>query len=196
MIVTALVATSGVCTEDILGTLTGIWAYALTYRRPLFSMMFHVYSCYSPDGRRDTPFRLGTWSRNELLLLALLGPFCYSSMRADYDPRVYAADASPFGLGVVSTEIGTNVVAELWRRAEVKGRVRTLLHPLSAMMKEAGMMIGRKCLLERMWNWIGERVGRHVVISGRLRSLGKCLAKGTVLVILPCSDQVEEGMQL
>ena len=86
MIVTALVATSGVCTEDILGTLTGIWAYALTYRRPLFSMMFHVYRCYSPDGRRDTPFRLGTWGRNELLLLALLGPFCFSNMRADYDP--------------------------------------------------------------------------------------------------------------
>ena len=100
--------------------------------------MFHVYRCYSPDGRRDTPLRLGTWSRNELLLLALLGPFCFSNMRADYDPRVYAADVSPFGLGVVSTEIGKSAVAELWRRAEVKGRVRTLLHPLSAMMKEAG----------------------------------------------------------
>ena len=31
----------------------------------------------------------------------------------------------------MSTEIGKSAVAELWRRAEVRGRVRTLLHPFS-----------------------------------------------------------------
>ena len=42
MILTGLVAAGGACTEDILGTLTGVWAYALTYRRSLFSIMFHI----------------------------------------------------------------------------------------------------------------------------------------------------------
>ena len=65
-----------------------------------------------------------------MLLLSVLGPFALSNMRTDYDARIYAADASPFGLGVVSTEIGKLAVAELWRRAEVRGRTRILLNPL------------------------------------------------------------------
>ena len=99
MYLTALVATGGICNEDILRTLNEIWAYALTFRRSRFSLMFHVYHCHSPDRRRDTGFKLGTWSRNELLLLlALLGPFCLTDIRADFDPYIYAAHASPFGL--------------------------------------------------------------------------------------------------
>ena len=58
------------------------------------------------------------------------------------------------------------------------------------------MMIGRKCLLVRMLNWIGERVDRHVGLGRRWRSIGRCLAQGVVPVILPCLDQVAEGTQL
>ena len=100
--------------------------------------MFHVYRCASPDGCRGSPFRLGTWSRNELLLLSILGPFSLTDMRADFDPVVYAADASPYGLGVVAAEVGKPVVAELWRRADVQGRTRHLLHALSASLREIG----------------------------------------------------------
>ena len=138
MYLTALLAIGGVCSEDILGTVNGVWAYVLTFRRSLFSLMFHVYRCASPDGCRGSPFRLGTWSRNELLLLSILGPFSLTDMRADFDPVVYAADASPYGLGVVAAEVGKPVVAELWRRADVQGRTRHLLHALSASLREIG----------------------------------------------------------
>ena len=73
MFVTGLVAAGGVCTEEILGTLNGVWAYALTFRRSMFALMFHVYRCHSPDGKRDSAFKLGTWSRNEMMLLSVLG---------------------------------------------------------------------------------------------------------------------------
>ena len=59
-------------------------------------------------------------------------------MRADFDPNIYAADASPFGLGVVGTELGATAISELWRQAEVRGRTRNALHPLSAMLREMG----------------------------------------------------------
>ena len=59
-------------------------------------------------------------------------------MRADFDPNIYVADASPFGLGVVGTEWRTFAISELWRRAEVRGRTRNLLYPLSAVLREMG----------------------------------------------------------
>ena len=42
MMITALIAASGICTEDIVGTINGVWAYALTFRRSLFALMYHV----------------------------------------------------------------------------------------------------------------------------------------------------------
>ena len=78
------------------------------------------------------------WCRNELLLLGLLAPMCLSNLRTPYDPTIYSADASPFGLGVTSTYGGPELVQELWRRADNVGRSRVLLHRLSADLKEIG----------------------------------------------------------
>ena len=84
------------------------------------------------------PAKLSLWCRNELLLLSLLGPMCLSDLRAPYDPTIYAADASPYGIGVTATEGGPKLVQELWRRADTTGRSRVLLNRLRADLKEVG----------------------------------------------------------
>ena len=42
MYLTALVAIGGVCNGDIVGTLTGVWAFALSFRPSLFSLMLCI----------------------------------------------------------------------------------------------------------------------------------------------------------
>ena len=79
------------------------------------------------------------WCRNELLLLGILGPVTLSDLRAKYDTNIYSSDASPFGIGVTSVFVGERVAKELWRRADIAGRSRVLLHKISAELKEVGI---------------------------------------------------------
>ena len=57
---------------------------------------------------------------------------CLSDLSALFDVTFYAADASPFGIGIITTHAGTELAQELWRRADTNGRSRVLLPRLSA----------------------------------------------------------------
>lgn len=70
MVLRAELARTGICSIVVLETICGQLAYILTFRRPLMSLLFHVYRQASPDGRRDTPIKLHAWARNELLTVA------------------------------------------------------------------------------------------------------------------------------
>ena len=59
------VATLGTVDLELLESLLGSWAYVFSFRRPLFSLFFHVYRQAPPveaerwlGTARDVPFRL------------------------------------------------------------------------------------------------------------------------------------------
>ena len=135
----AKIAAEGVISAQLHGTICGVWAYMLTFRRCLFSLLSHLYRIHWPDPHANDPTKLSLWCRNELLLLGCLAPMALSNLRASYDPIIYSADASPYGLGVTSAYGGFDMVRELWRRADQVGRSRVMLHRLSADLKEIGV---------------------------------------------------------
>ena len=69
------------------------------FRRPLMSILFHVYRQSSEDGSRDTPIKLHTRARDESMTIGLLLSLSLSYLRVPPDDRLYAADASLTAVG-------------------------------------------------------------------------------------------------
>ena len=72
-------------------------------------------------------YDLSVCARAELCMLATLAPLCKSNLRAGFADKLYATDASPFGLGATSIPIAETASAELYRRRERRGHY-TAMH--------------------------------------------------------------------
>ena len=128
----------GFCSIRTLEQMCGLLAYVLVFRRPLMSILFHVYRQCSPDGSRETPIQLHAWARNELMTIGLLLPMALAYLRVPADDRLYAADASLLAAGGAVVKVGVGVVRELWRRISLKVRHLGLLDPVTASLRVAG----------------------------------------------------------
>ena len=132
------VASRGTCTRQLLQILLGCWVHALLFRRPLFSLMDHLFK----DCQNRTPnqvFCLNPKSRNELILLSLLGSTAQSDLRAHYCPKIVTMDASPTGGAVCSADLGSTACKEIWRHTEQRGYYTRLQSPVSALLTEKGI---------------------------------------------------------
>ncbi|CAE8616972.1 unnamed protein product [Polarella glacialis] len=138
MQITVEIASLGVCSQELLESLLGLWAYAYSFRRSLFSVLFYLYREHSPDGKRDTIFKLSFWARNELFLAAALGPGCICCLRAEPLEKLYCVDASPSGAGACQAAVPKEIAAELWRRCDKRGYKSRLLRPGAADLRAAG----------------------------------------------------------
>ena len=121
--------------------LCGQLAYVLVFRRPLMSLLFHIYRQSSPDGSRHTPIKIHLWARNELLTISFLLPMSIGYLKAGADETLYAADASLTAAGGCGFRVGKAVITELWRRISMKVRTLGLLDPISAELRLAGYEI-------------------------------------------------------
>ena len=97
-----------------------------------------VYRQASCDGAPSTPFRISTWARNELAVMALLLPLSIANLRASYSDKLLASDASLQAAGGVAYKMGSTLTEELWRRVPLKLRGQRLLDHLSADLKASG----------------------------------------------------------
>jgi len=94
MLCTVLVAKRGTATPTMLSALLGCWINVLMFRRPIFSVLSHVFTA-GKGCKPNQLFVLDRQSRNELLAIALLGPVCMTDLRVDVAPALYCTDASP-----------------------------------------------------------------------------------------------------
>ena len=132
------IARGGCCTRQILQILLGCWIHVLLFRRAIFSVIDSLFS----EGHSFQPsevFCVSSQSRNELLILAALGPMAQSDLRAKYSSFLYCCDASPTGGAVVKAHIGKTACKELWRHTEQKGYYTKLLNPAGQILAEHGI---------------------------------------------------------
>lgn len=132
-----LMTEAGPVDEKMIEAITGLWAFNLQFRRPLFSFMYEIYHQLSP-GDPGELFKLSPGARNELLVLACCAPLCICDARALPDPFLYCVDASPSGAGVCRVEVGEMVSEEVWRRGDKVGYRMPLLTRLQSTLKGSG----------------------------------------------------------
>ena len=120
--------------------LQGMMAFAFSFNRPLYCLLFWLYRIAADD--TTELFRLSKWPANELILSSVLGILSIVDVQKKYLPTIYSVDASEAAGGVVSAHLGEggeNVSCELWHRAR---RVRhgpiRLLNPSEASLKHIG----------------------------------------------------------
>ena len=97
---TALLAQKGVVSERLLQKVLGLWASALQFKRPLFSLLQAAYHVGHPEGCPVSPFRMPRTLQVELWMLSVLGPLSITNLKAQVSSLVYAADASWLALYV------------------------------------------------------------------------------------------------
>ncbi len=137
-LVTVSIAQIGTCTRKLLSILTGCWIHILLFRRALFSIMDEVF--HQGEGcKMDEVFELSRKARNELQLLAALGPLAQSDLRATYAQDIFCTDASPTSGAVISAFVGKEVTQELWRHCEQRGYYTRLQSPASEILMEKGI---------------------------------------------------------
>ncbi|OLP85556.1 hypothetical protein AK812_SmicGene33449 [Symbiodinium microadriaticum] len=137
MLCTAEIARRGTCTPKLLNVLLGCWIHVLTYRRPALCILDQ---CFKDAARlpSDVVTRLSQRTRNELLLVAIMGPLLQTDLRTGWCPDVFCMDASPTGAGLCSAPVPENAVAELHRYSEQRGFYTKLEAPSSAALREMG----------------------------------------------------------
>eukprot|EP00971_Amphidinium_carterae_P347781 6489968-Amphidinium_carterae.1 len=110
----------GVITRALLEELVGVWSAFLLHRRQYFSLLSAVYH-EGEDVPRDQLFRMSPACSEELLSLCVLAPLIYSDLRAQYLPKLFATDASPWGAAITEAQITSKAAEEFGRHAEQKG---------------------------------------------------------------------------
>ena len=136
--ISIMIARIGTCTRRLLSILTGCWIHILLFRRTLFSIMDEVF--HQGDGcKMDEIFPLSRKARNELQLLAALGPLAQSDIRATYAQEIFCTDASPTSGAVISATVGKEAIQEIWRHCEQRGYYTRLQSPASEILTEKGI---------------------------------------------------------
>ena len=136
--ISAVVASRGSVSGEVLDTLLGCWVHVLLFRRPIFCIVDALFH----EGKglpRQKVFELSRQARNELYLLSFLGGLAQASLRSSYRPELFCLDASPWAGAVCSSRVGSFAASEFWRRSEQRGYYTKLAGPASAVLLEHGL---------------------------------------------------------
>lgn len=137
-LISLAIARRGTCTPKLMSIVVGCWIHVLLFRRVLFAIVDALFQ----QGRGlpvDQVFCLSAQAKNELCLLAALGPTAQSDLRASYSDKIYATDASPAWGAVCQAQVSPSVTSELWRHSEQKGFYTKLQSPAAAVLTELGI---------------------------------------------------------
>eukprot|EP00438_Fugacium_kawagutii_P008019 Skav209170 [mRNA] locus=scaffold1137:401715:406094:- [translate_table: standard] len=137
-LISLAVVRAGTCTRHTLQMIVGCWVHVLLFRRVLFSIIDALFSEGISKPAHET-FCLSRQARNELQLLAILGPTAQSDLRAQFCSHLFTTDASPSGGAVCRAEIGPETCKEIWRHTEQKGFYTRLQSPVSQILAEHGI---------------------------------------------------------
>jgi len=99
----------------------GLWAHVLLFCRPGFCLLHAAYRDCRAMPESGELCRMSSEGADELMMACACAPLFGSDLRSTYPSLLYATDASPWAGAVVQSEVGEEVVRELWRRRERKG---------------------------------------------------------------------------
>jgi hypothetical protein len=122
----------GRCSGYELATLVGRWTWAMLANRPSLACLNAVYR-YA-DCAEGRVFTIWNSVRTELLTAVGLTPLLFSSLGADWFPKVVATDACETGLGVVSSRTVTPPVSLGREAAEQAAAVAATDHRWSTIV--------------------------------------------------------------
>jgi hypothetical protein len=139
--VTKRVICMGVCTIGLLEILVGSWTAICLFRRRLLSIFNVVYAAADCGERqREHVLRLSPELKEELMLLAGLAPLAVTLLRVVNSDQLFCSDASDWGIGVTSAQLGTVLKKEIHRHKLKKGVWAKLLSPLRALSRIKGTL--------------------------------------------------------
>lgn len=138
MFITSVVCRKGTCTRQMLSSILGCWIHVVLFRRPLLALIDALFKegLHLPETQT---FQLSKQSRHELMSLCILGTCAQADLRVGFCPRIYALDASPWGGGIVVSDVSSTATAELWRHSEQRGYHTNLLSEAASCLKELGL---------------------------------------------------------
>ena len=122
--VTLQVCALGFTTDALHLCLLGAWVSMLMYRRPLMSILCHVFTFVDSsqvDPMKPRVMRLTRSVKDEMVLLATLMPLAVTELSAPYHGWLYATDASSSTGAVVRCQPGSEAVEVLWKACRSKG---------------------------------------------------------------------------
>ena len=147
---TCRIACKGVISVRVLQKLLGLWAFAMQFRRPLFSLLHVAYHVSHRDGDDDAPFRMPRDLQQALQLTSILGflaVLAFTDLKTQVASQVFASDASPEGAGIVACNVGATAARELFRRADTRGFHTRLLSSVSEYLHPQGHVIDEPSFL-------------------------------------------------
>ena len=138
---TARLAAIGYASERLLQKVSGLWAFACQFRRPLFSVFDALYSTSHPSGDPNLPFKLPRELVQEPQVMSSLGLLALTDLRTQVCETLYATDSSPSGAGIVACHVGPEVAKELYRRRDSRGFYTKLLSPHASNLRGKGLEV-------------------------------------------------------
>ncbi|CAK8996039.1 unnamed protein product, partial [Durusdinium trenchii] len=129
-------------TTDVLHVcLTGGWASAFMFRRPLMGLLHRVYDLVQGsvvDPNRPKICRLPRSVANEFVLAAILMPLASSDLSADFNTLLYCSDASSRMGAFCSASIPRDLSSVIWKACKSKGAYTRLLSQVESDIKRIG----------------------------------------------------------
>jgi len=144
----------GVASEELAGSLCGLWTSVGLYRRPTLALLRELFLL--PRGRGRRVFELTSGARDELLLLSVLAPLFESDLGAQVSTEVYATDASPWRAAAVKTVLPAAATLELYRHCEHRGQRVHLAAGVEHYLDERGLLEVGPDDLTDVRSWAGE----------------------------------------
>jgi hypothetical protein len=93
--------------------LLGLWCWFMLLRRPLLSVLNAAYAFGRKYDKIQTSRKLWRTARAELDLLVRLSPLMIASTKRPWWRKVLCSDASPFGAGIMSTQMSPSLCVEM-----------------------------------------------------------------------------------
>lgn len=136
------VASLRTTSDAVVASLVGSWVSVLLYRRPLMSVMNHLFQVVPPedlDTERSVMRPLRRAAAEELQLLAVLAPVACSNLAVPFSKEIFATDASNTGGGIAVAEADEEVVKMAWRSADRKGSNVPMMRKTQAILASHDM---------------------------------------------------------
>lgn len=130
VMITIRICRLGLCTAGLMEAIAGTWVSVFCLRRRLMSLMELIFKLIASASSPSDVYRLSPALIDELWSMALLGQLACINLRAETAAKVFATDASTWGMAAVEAEVPVDIVREVCRNSLTKSTWSRLLPEL------------------------------------------------------------------
>ena len=175
-LITARVASLGICTKALLQSLVGSWTSVFLLRRRALSLLQICFEALTRT-EDDDIIRLSPGLRDEMWSWVLLGPVCVADLRAQVLEAAFATDASDDMIAAVRADVPAEFAAEVFQHSLQKGAWARLLSGPQAWFREKGLLCesqelpGEEAFTPHpLWRVLARSLNYQKVFASRVRA--------------------------